>query len=177
LLVALLVVAAVSGPTNQTAQSEGGGQEDGEDEKKAESKKSKKGGGSGNVEAAVGETVELDDQTLTVAEVQRNYNPQNRFQKTEQGNEFLRVWVMLTNTSDRPFNYGQFDFEVQDSNGVQKRAEYISELPYNLDSGDLAPGGNVEGNLVFEVPRNDNNLRLVYTSNMFSGQTVTVGPL
>src|SRR4028119_1789837 len=43
------------------------------------------------------------------------------------------------------------DFKAQDSNGVQKSYQSFSELPYSLEFGDLAPGGTVEGNLVFEV--------------------------
>jgi hypothetical protein len=173
LVLALLVVAIVSGPTNKTAQSGGGGQENGEEKKKA----SKSKGGSDNIEVAVGETAELDDRTLTVAEAERNYSPSNRFSKAERGNEFLRMWITLTNTSDRPISYNPFDFEVQDSNGVQKNAAFVSEVPYRLESGDLAPNGKVEGNLVFEVPQRDNNLQLIYTTNMFSGETITVRPL
>ena len=112
-----------------------------------------------------------------MAEVERDYTPQNRFSKAESGNEFMRVFVRLVNTSNRPIDYNRFDFEVQDSNGVQKRASTIPELPRELDHGDLAPDGTVEGNMVFEVPRNDNNLALIYTTNMFSGETITVRPL
>lgn len=174
LLVALVVVAIVSGAPSNTAQS-GSEQESGDDEKKSGSKN--KGSGSDNPTVAVGESAELDDRTLTVTEVERNYTPQNRFSKAESGNEYLRVYVTMTNTSNRDIDYNPFNFEVQDSSGVQKNQTYVPEVPYNLESGSLAPKGKVEGNMIFEVPRNDNNLALIYTSNMFSGETVTVEPL
>ena len=173
LLLALVVVGIVSSASNNTAQS-GGGQEDGEDEKKSTSKSNS---GSDSLTVAVGEPAELDDHTLTVTEVERNYTPNNRFSKAESGNEYLRVFITITNTSKQTIDYNPFNFEVQDSNGVQKNQSFVPEVPYNLESGNLAPKGKVEGNMIFEVPRNDNNLKLIYKSNMFSGETVTVEPL
>ena len=179
LLVALLVVAVVSGPTKQTAQSGGGGQESGgEEEEEKEEKKpaEKKKSGPENVEVAVGETAELRDRTLLVNEVQHGYPPR-RGQRLEPGNELLRVYITLKNTGNQPINYNPLDFKVQDSNGVQKNYEGMSDLPYRLEYGSLAPDGTVEGNLAFEVPQGDNNLQLVYQANQFQRQTVTVGPL
>lgn len=173
LLLALIVVAIVSGAPDNTAKS-GSGQDEGEGEKKS-APKSK--GGSDSVTVAVGETAELDDRTLTVAEVESNYAANSRFSRVESGNQNLRVWVTLTNTSNRSISYNPFDFQVQDSNGVQTRISPMPETPNELRSGELAPEGRVEGNLVFEVPENDNNLSLIYTTNAFSGETITVRPL
>jgi len=87
----LLVVAVVSGPTNQTAQSGGDGQESGGEEEKEEKKPApKKKSGPENVEVAVGETAELSDRTLVVNEAQHDYPPA-RFQKLEPGTELLRL--------------------------------------------------------------------------------------
>jgi hypothetical protein len=176
LVLALLVVAIVSGPTNETAQSEGeGGQEDSESENKPTPKKNKSGSDN-NVEAKVGERATLDDRTLVVNEVE-GYAPPNQSRRPQQGNEYIRVYLTLRNTGDQPINYNPFDFKVQDSNGVQKNEETFSEMPYRLESGSLAPEGTVEGNLAFEVPQGDNNLRLIYETNAFDKRTITVGPL
>jgi Domain of unknown function (DUF4352)/zinc-ribbon domain len=173
LLVALLVVAAVSGPANQTAQSEGGGQEDGDDEKKpAEKKKS----GAENAQVAVGETAELRDRTLVVNEVQKGYPPPRQI-RIEPGNELLRVYVTLRNTSNQAFSYNPLNFKVQDSNGVQESRQVMMGLPYPIEPGSLAPEGTMEGNLVFEVPQGDSNLQLIYEANPIQRQTITVGPL
>ena len=176
LLIALLVVAVVSRPTNQTAQSGGGGQESAGEEEKEEKKPAPKKSGPANVEVAVGETAELQDRDLVVNEVQHNYPPA-RFQRLEPGTELLRVYITLRNTGNQPINYNPLDFKVQDSNGVQKNYQGMSELPYRLEYGSLAPDGTVEGNLAFEVPQGDNNLQLIYEANQLQRQTLTVGPL
>src|SRR5215208_5379006 len=51
------------------------------------------------VEVGVGETAELRDRTLVVDEVERNYPPPRRASKLKADEEFLRVFVTLTNTS------------------------------------------------------------------------------
>jgi hypothetical protein len=79
----------------------------------------------------------------------------------------IRVYITLRNTGNLSINYNPLDFKVQDSNGVQKNYENISEMPYRLDYGSLASDGKVEGNLAFEVPQGDNNLQLVYEANPF----------
>jgi Domain of unknown function (DUF4352) len=117
------------------------------------------------------------DRNFTVNEVQRNYPPPNQFTRVEQGNELIRVYITLENTGDQAISYNPLDFKVQDSNGVQKNYQTITELPYRLDYGSLAPGGTVEGNLAFEVAAGDSGLSLLYKTNAFSGQTITVKPL
>jgi hypothetical protein len=107
-----------------------------EDEKVSASKGNS---GSDGLTIAVGEPAELDDRTLTVTEVERNYTPRNQFSKAQSGNEYLRVFITLTNTSRRDIDYNPFNFEVQDSNGVQKNQTFVSEVPYNLESESLAP--------------------------------------
>jgi hypothetical protein len=47
----------------------------------------------------------------------------------------------------------------------------------HASDGSLAPGGTVEGNVTFEVPEGDSGLSLLYKTNAFSGQTITVKPL
>lgn len=169
LLVALLVVAIVSSPQNQTSES-GSKQEKGEEKKKT----SKAKGDPQAVEVGVGETAELRDRTLVVNDIERNFTPPNRFSKTEPGNEFVRVSITLQNTGDQDIHYNTHDFKVQDSNGVQRNTETMPQLPNRVEYGELAPGGTLNGNIVFEVPQGDNNLSLIYETDAFSKRTVTV---
>jgi len=128
------------------------------------------------VEVGVGETAELRDRTLVVDEVERNYPPPRRASKLKADEEFLRVFVTLTNTSNESFKFNLGRFEVQDSNGVQRTPESIQDLPYPLRVGSLAPDRTLKGNMVFPVPQGDSGLSLVYEP--FEGEdTVTVRPL
>lgn len=179
LLLGLLVAAIVGGASNNVATSGGGAVE--ANDGRADESAPASGNGSGDVggqQIAVGETIELEDHTFTVEEVERNYLSGDEFSRPQSGNEFTRVWVNITNTSsNRSVSFNPFSFEVQDSSGVQQGTTYVGEVPNEFESGELAPGGTVEGNMVFEVPQNDNNLQLLYEVNMFSGESVTVGPL
>jgi hypothetical protein len=137
------------------------------------------GGGSSktepeNVETAVEETAELRDRTLVVNEVERNYLPPNQFSRPEGVNEFIRVFIVLTNTSDEPLDYNPNNFKVQDSNGVQKTPQSIPELPYPVHHASLAPGGMIQGNMVFEIPQDDRGPRLLYEPFERNLGTVTV---
>ena len=115
-----------------------------------------------NVEIAVGQTAELRDRTLAVNEVERNYAPPTRVPNLEPGNEFVRMFVTLTNSGNQTFDYNPNNFKVQDSNGVQQTPRNPSQLPYAFHHGSLAPGGTLEGNMVFQVPQGDPGLSLVY---------------
>ncbi len=140
------------------------------DEAKEEKKTSKVMGDPRAVEVSVGETAELRDRTLVVNEVEPNYFPPTRFIRVQSGYELVRVYPTLQNTGSQQFSYNSLNFEVQDSNGVQRQRYSVSELPYPIEPGDLAPGGTLEGNLVFKVPEGDRGLSLVYES--FEERTV-----
>jgi hypothetical protein len=141
-------------------------------EKKTETKNNPR---SDNVEVAVGETAELRDRTLIVNEVERDYFPDSRSARNPQsGNEFIRVYITLTNTGNVDFPYNVGKFEIQDSNGVQHRSQSPTELPYRIGSGDLASGGTLEGNLVFEIPQGDSGIGMVYEPFERNAGTVTV---
>jgi hypothetical protein len=115
------------------------------------------------VEVDAGETAELRDRTLVANEVERDYFPPGRTARRPQPeNEFLRVYITLENTSNQSFDFNPNNFMIQDSNGVQHRGQALSELPYPISHGTLASGGTLTGNLVFEVPRGDSGLSLVY---------------
>lgn len=127
-----------------------------------------------NVQIGVGEVAELSDRTLVVNEVQRNYPPP-RYSRVQPGNELTRVYITLKNTGNRSFDHNLNNFKVQNSNGVQKTPQVITELPNRIEYGSLASGGTLEGNMVFEVPQGDSNLSLIYEPyEHMSTATVTV---
>jgi len=123
----------------------GGGDTDRTERLEAEKKPTpKKKAASQNFEAAVGEYAELEDRTLVVNDVQRNFavgQPNLR-------NELVRVFITLTNTSNQPFDYNPnnfkvHNFKVQGSSGVQRTPLSVPDLPYPVRHESLAPGGTL----------------------------------
>ncbi len=168
LFVVLLVGIGIGGSDKQGSGAPGSTSAD----KKTETKNNPR---SENVEVTVGETAELRDRTLIVNEVERDYFPDSRSARNPKaGNEFIRVYITLMNTGNVEFPYNLKKFEIQDSNGVQHTGESLSELPYRIETGDLAPGGTLEGNIVFQIPQGDSGIGMVYEPFERNAGTVTV---
>jgi Domain of unknown function (DUF4352) len=134
----------------------------------------KKKASSQSIEVAVGERAELADRTLIVHEVDRNYTPPTRVSGLQPDEEPLRVYITMANTSNQSFDYNPNNFKVQDSSGVQKTPQSPTQLPARIEHGSLAPGGTLEGNMVFYVPQGDTGLSLVYEPFERGLGTVTV---
>lgn len=125
-------------------------------------------------EFAVGETASFDDKSITVTDVQRNYDTGNQFAQPESGKEFVIVTVNITNDSDNTLDYSTFNFKLQDSNGVQQSEAIMALSEGKLDSGSLAVGGKVTGKLAYEVEAGDTGLKLLYQDfGFFDNKEVT----
>jgi len=172
LLVALLVVAIVSNPSSKTSSGTQENEEESEDKKKS----SKSKNDSKSVEVGVGEPGELQDRTLVVNEVERNFIPEGRISGLEPGNEFVLLSLTLKNTGNNDINYNSHDFKVEDSNGVQHNYDTrpMSKLPNRVGYGELSPGGELVGNIAFQVPQGNNPLKLIYETDVISKRTITV---
>lgn len=123
-------------------------------------------------EYKVGDAVTIAGEELTVTDVQRNYKTGNEYIKPGSGNEFIKVIVTIKNNSDDTISVSPFEFKVLDGNGVYQEYKWILNDP--LDSLELATGGTISGALAFEVPKDDANLKLVYTPSYFSDEYVEV---
>ncbi|MBH2007299.1 DUF4352 domain-containing protein [Candidatus Saccharibacteria bacterium] len=125
-------------------------------------------------EFAVGETASFDDKSITITDVQRNYDTGNQFAQPESGKEFVLVTVEMANNSKNSMDYNTFEFKLQDSNGVQLNESFTALSEGKLNSGSLAPSGKVTGKLAYEVPKDDAGLKLLYQSfSFFSNKAVT----
>lgn len=125
-------------------------------------------------EFKVGETATFDDKSITVTDVQRNYDTGNQFAQPESGKEFVIVTVQITNNSDSTLDYNTFEFKMQDSNGVQQNEAFSALTEGKLNSGSLAKGGKVTGKLAYEVPKDDAGLKLLYQNfSFFDNKAIT----
>lgn len=122
----------------------------------------------------VGETASFDDKSITVSDIQRNYDTGNQFAQPESGKEFVIVTVDIANNGDSTLDYNTFEFKMQDSNGVQQNEAYSALSEGKLNSGSLAKGGKVTGKLAYEVPKGDAGLKLLYQNfSFFSNKAIT----
>ncbi len=125
-------------------------------------------------EFKVGETATFDDKSITVTDVQRNYDTGNQFAQPESGKEFVIVTVDIVNNSDKTLDYNTFEFKMQDTNGVQQSEAITALTEGKLNSGSLAKGGKITGKLAYEVPKDDAGLKLLYQNfSFFDNKAIT----
>lgn len=114
----------------------------------------------------VGETAKYNDTELTVTKVSKV--KRGEFSIPKDGNEFVVVMVKYKNNGERNISYNPFDFRMKNSKGQITSFDLAVDVTKNqLESGELAPGGEVEGDIVFEEPKGDKGLILQYTGSIF----------
>lgn len=117
-------------------------------------------------EFAANETIELKGMHLNVTKVERSNG--SDFDKPKEGNEFVIVSVKIQNKGTEKLDYNPFYFKIQNSKG-QITDESFTTINQDtaLNSGELAPNGEVTGTLAFEAPKGDKGLKLLYKDNIF----------
>ena len=125
-------------------------------------------------EFKIGEAAAFDDKSITVTNIERNYDTGNQFAQPESGKEFVIVTVNIVNNGSSALDYNTFEFKMQDSNGVQQSEAFSALSEGKLNSGSLAKGGKVTGKLAYEVPKGDAGLKLLYQNfSFFSNKAIT----
>jgi len=165
-VIIVIAIAAIGGAMggNKDNTATNTGNSNGSQTEKAEEK----------TEFKVGETATFDDKSITVTDVQRNYDTGNQFAKPESGKEFVIVTVNIVNNSDTSLDYNTFEFKMQDTNGVQQSEAFTALSEGKLNSGSLAKGGKVTGKLAYEVPKDDAGLKLLYQNfSFFDNKAIT----
>lgn len=119
----------------------------------------------------IGEAIKLNNVSLTVTGIEKSKG--NEYER-KQGVEFVIVSLKIKNVGkDERVSYNPYDFKIENSKGTLTSEGYMSDLE-TLNSGELAPGGEVSGKLVFEAPENDPKLTLEYEENMFTDDVIRV---
>lgn len=91
----------------------------------------------------VGTAIELNGLTVVVNSVQAgltNYD----------GSVMTGINVTYTNNGDEGADYNVYDWKGEDAQGAQQSQGYYSEGSEELQSGTLAQGGTVTGNIYFD---------------------------
>lgn len=123
-----------------------------------------------------GETGRFGILEVTINRVSRNYTPEESFIKAREGNEFVLVNIDVKNTSSEAENVYSYDFKV-DVNGVADSAYFLDVEPA-FEGGKVSSGATASGNMVFEVKKGADDLKLVYDKTVispkdFSSKTLT----
>ncbi len=124
------------------------------------------------VEHKVGEAIDIKGEELTVKTVTKDYKSGNQFLKPESGNQYVKIDVTIKNNTDDSIDVSSYEFKILDSNGVYHDTNYI--LNNSLSSTKVEKGGVLSGSISFEVPKNDNELKLVYTPSFWSDENVEI---
>lgn len=116
---------------------------------------------------SVGETVKLKNLELTVTKVEKSAGKD--YFKPKEGMEYVVVTVKYRNIGDRDtISYNSYDFDMQNSKGqITDPTIFTIDGDTALGSGNLAPGGEIEGTIAWEQPIDDPSLVLHYTGNIF----------
>lgn len=118
----------------------------------------------------VGETAKYNDVELTAAKVEKSKG--SEYDSPKSGNEFVIVTVKYKNDGKENISYNPYDFKMKNSKGqiISQSFTTVNQKDA-LNSGDLAPGGEIEGTIAFEEPKGDKGLVLQYTGNIFNSNS------
>lgn len=89
------------------------------------------------------------------------------------GDEYIVVHIKLVNKSNKAVDYNPLGFRIHSGTANITNMDFSPPQSYTannlLSSGQLAIGGGVEGDLIFQVPIGDHNAELTwqptYSSN------------
>lgn len=164
-LIIIVVVAAIatSGGDNEPQKVSGDGEKQ---ENKSEEKKEDK-------VFKIGDTIKIGDHKLTVTKVEKSQG--NDFDKPKQNHEYVIVHVKIENGGKDQISYNPFDFQLKNSQGnITDPGFILVDEDTALQSGELAPGGKVEGSISFETLKDDKALELIFTPDFWSDKKVVV---
>lgn len=128
---------------------------------------------SGNTVVKLGQTITVDDVSCTATSAQKISGDDAITPK--KGNEFVVVHVKMVNNGTSDQTYNPYDFHAKSSAGNVTDTEAIPPSSYTanntLDSGTLAPGGKVEGDMIFQIPTGDAKAELTWSPSFFGSSS------
>lgn len=123
-------------------------------------------------EYSVGETIKLGDHRLTVTDVKKSNG--GELEKPKPDHEYIVVSVNIYNGGKEDIPYNSLDFQMKNSKGNITSVIFSSVNQNNaLNSGQLAPNGQVTGSMVFEQPVGE-KLQLQFTPNFWSKKKIMI---
>lgn len=116
----------------------------------------------------VGETAEYKGVQFKVNKVDfTNGDPD--VDTLDNGKQYVVVNITITNNGDDKYDYNPLDYKLDDNGNQTDMSESTSSVQDTLNSGTLAKGATVTGNLVGQAKTSD-KLKLIYEGNVFSSK-------
>lgn len=120
-----------------------------------------------------GEEAMLGKGAITVTKVEKSQGTQ--WDKPKSGKEFVIVYLTIENKGNSNLSYNPFYFKIQNSQGQQESMTFTTvDQDTSLQSGELIPGGKVSGTIVFEQPKGDSGLILIYNDSIWSSKELKI---
>jgi len=123
---------------------------------------------------SIGNIIDHEDRILTVNSAERGWTSSNEFDTPSEGFEYVLIDVTLQNKSEDEVSFNPYHFNIKDGAGVIQDTAFGGVDINTLSSGNLAPGGEISGKLLFEVNEaNIEDLTLFYEP-AFWGERVEI---
>lgn len=120
-----------------------------------------------------GEEAILGDSAIIVTKVEKSQGSQ--WDKPSSGKEYVIVSISIENKGKKNITYNPYDFKIQNSQGQQENITFTTiDNDTALHTGELIPGGKINGTVTFEQPKGDEGLVLIYNNNIWSSKELKI---
>lgn len=118
------------------------------------------------------ETAVFEKVHYTVTNVE--YSNGSEYDTPADGKNYVIITLKIENKSDSKISYNGLDWKILNSQGQEDDEAFTTiNTDTSLNSGDLASGGIKTGTLVYEEPKDESSLKLLYYSNMLFDENST----
>ncbi|MFZ2125995.1 MAG: DUF4190 domain-containing protein [Candidatus Microsaccharimonas sp.] len=112
-----------------------------------------------------GETAVFGKFEVKINSVQRNYTPEESYLTPEDGKEYIVLNITVTNKGSESEYISSYDYKINDD-GLASSASFFDVAPA-FESGDLSPGASQTGNIMYEVTKGSDKLKLQYETSAY----------
>lgn len=110
----------------------------------------------------IGDTITIDGLEIEVTD-KKELEGKNYY-RPKDGYIYQMITIKLTNKTNHSISYDPANFKILSKENIEPSLPVIGEKPY-LQTGKLEKEKTITGNIVFEIPKESQNLKLGYFKN------------
>lgn len=108
------------------------------------------------------QVIASDGLVLMVANIERNFKPNDSNYKLDSSKELVKVNFLMGNAAkDKAKDISNFNFRLEDSSGAQLTPENVANYSDKFDTVTLNPGSQAKGSIVYKVNKDEKPLKFV----------------